>query len=147
MTGIDIGSPESRISVKATASDHFAWIRTRLALERTLMSWVRTAVSLIGFGFAIVQFFDRLQKMAEARPALIPDAPQYLGLALIFCGVLALVVSLWQYWSVVRYLWAGPFASIAGVENVRMPLASIATAVLLILIGLFALGAVLLRLT
>jgi uncharacterized membrane protein YidH (DUF202 family) len=27
-----------------------------MALERTMMSWVRTAVSLIGFGFTIVQF-------------------------------------------------------------------------------------------
>jgi putative membrane protein len=147
MTNSDIGAPESKISVRATAADHFAWIRTRLALERTLMSWVRTAVSLIGFGFAIVQFFDRLQKMPEARAALLPDAPQYLGLALIFCGVLALVISLWQYRSIVRYLWTGPFASIAGIENIRMPPAAIATAILLILIGLFALFAVLLRLT
>ena len=147
MTDIDIGSADSRISVRATASDHFAWLRTRLALERTLMSWVRTAVSLIGFGFAIVQFFDRLQNLPDARPALIPNAPQYLGLALISCGVLALVISLWQYWSVVQYLWTRPFASIAGVENVRMPLAAVATAILLILIGLFAMSAVLFRLT
>jgi putative membrane protein len=27
-----------RFEVKASAADHFAWIRTRLALERTIMS-------------------------------------------------------------------------------------------------------------
>ena len=54
---------QTRFTVRTTAEAHFAWLRTRLALERTIMAWVRTAVSLIGFGFAIVQFFDRLQQM------------------------------------------------------------------------------------
>ena len=36
------GSP--RFEVRGTAADHFAWLRTRFALERTVMSWVRTAV-------------------------------------------------------------------------------------------------------
>ena len=43
-----------RFEVRATASDHFAWVRTRLALEPTITAWLRTAVALIGFGFAIV---------------------------------------------------------------------------------------------
>src|SRR5438270_14021866 len=87
-----------RFEVRVTADSHFAWVRTRLSLERTMMSWVRTAVSLIGFGFAIVQFFERLRELPGARPAEHPNAPQYLGLALISCGVLALIVSVWQYW-------------------------------------------------
>ena len=41
-----------RFAVKPTVSDHFSWIRTRLSVERTMMSWVRTAVALIGFGFS-----------------------------------------------------------------------------------------------
>jgi putative membrane protein len=79
----------SRFEVKATASDHFAWLRTRLSVERTMMSWVRTAISLIGFGFTIVQFFDRMRQMPGVAPAYFPDAPRYLGLSLIFCGVAA----------------------------------------------------------
>src|SRR3954468_18603222 len=93
-----------RFEVRASASDHFAWIRTRLALERTMMSWLRTAVSLIGFGFAIVQFFERMQQMPGVVPAYRPDAPRYLGLALISCGVMALVISAWQYRWTARYL-------------------------------------------
>ena len=146
MADANIGAPQARFAVHATASDHFAWIRTRLSVERTLMSWLRTSVSLIGFGFAIVQFFDRLHKAPEARPALLPDAPQYLGLGLISCGVLALVVSLWQYWALVDYLRTGSFAQIAGVESMRTPRAAAATSVVLILIGLFALSAVLFQL-
>ena len=32
--------------------------RTHLAHERTLMAWVRTATSLISFGFTIYKFFS-----------------------------------------------------------------------------------------
>ena len=46
-----------RFEVRVTADTHFGWIRTRLSVERTMMSWIRTATALIGFGFAIVQFF------------------------------------------------------------------------------------------
>lgn len=50
-----------RFEVKVTATDHFSWLRTRLAVELTIMAWLLTAVSLIGFGFAIVQFFERMR--------------------------------------------------------------------------------------
>ena len=136
----------SRFEVRASASDHFAWIRTRLALERTIMSWLRTAVALIGFGFAIVEYFDRLKETPETRAALLPNAPKYLGLALISCGVLALVISLWQYFGTVRYLWEEPYAPIAGVTKEGMQSPVIAVALLLMAIGLFAFVAVLLRL-
>ena len=36
--------------------------RTRLAHERTLMAWVRTATSLISFGFTIYKFFQFLRE-------------------------------------------------------------------------------------
>ena len=86
-----------RFEVRVTADSHFAWVRTRLALERTIMSWLRTAVALIGFGFAIVQYINHLQQISGARPAYLPTAPEYLGLALILCGIVALVISIWQY--------------------------------------------------
>jgi putative membrane protein len=134
-----------RFEVRVTADTHFGWIRTRFSLERTMMAWIRTAVSLIGFGFAIVQFFERLQQMPDSRPAYVPNAPQYLGLALISCGILALVVSIWQYWWTARYLREGSFAPIAGLkEGMRSPVLGVAA--LLIAIGLFAFFAVLLRL-
>jgi hypothetical protein len=31
------------LEVRPTSDSHFAWIRTRLSLERTLMAWVRTS--------------------------------------------------------------------------------------------------------
>jgi len=68
-----------------------------------------------------------------------------LGLALISCGVLALLISIWQYrWSI-RYLWGEPFTPIAGAtrEGIQTPV--IAVAFILIGIGLFAFFAVLLQ--
>jgi putative membrane protein len=135
-----------RFAVRVTADSHFAWLRTRLALERTMMAWLRTAVSLIGFGFVIVQFFERMQQMPGVRPAEYPHAAQYFGLALISCGVLALVISLWQYWWTIRYMWGGSFALLAGMTREGKQSPIIAIAILLILIGVFALLAVVLRL-
>ena len=135
-----------RFEVRVTAADHFAWLRTRLSVERTLMSWVRTAVSLIGFGFAIVQFFDRMQQMPGINPARFPDAPRYLGLALIFCGVLGLVISISEYRWTLRYLWGGSFTPIAGIIQEGRQTPIVAVAILLIFIGMFAFFAVLLRL-
>jgi putative membrane protein len=67
-------------------------------------------------------------------------------LALISCGILALVISLWQYFWTVRYMWSEPFVPIAGMTKEGMQSPVIAVAVLLIFIGLFAFFAVLFRL-
>jgi putative membrane protein len=144
----DPGSAPSagRFEVRVTSDSHFSWIRTRLSIERTMMSWIRTATALIGFGFAIVQFFERLQQMPGVRPAAYPNAPRDLGLALISCGVLALLIAIWQYLWIIRYLWGGSFAPIAGVAREGKQTPILAIAVLLIGIGLFAFFAVLLRL-
>jgi putative membrane protein len=135
-----------RFDVKPTASDHFSWLRTRLSVERTMMSWVRTAIALIGFGFTIVQFFNRMEEIPGVAPAHFPGAPRYLGLSLIFCGIMALLISIWEYHWGLRYLWGGNFAVIAGVtrEGKQTPLYAVAVA--LTLIGVFAFFAVLLRL-
>jgi putative membrane protein len=146
MTGLPTASRADRFEVRVTADTHFGWIRTRLSVERTMMSWLRTAVALIGFGFAIVQYFNHLQQIPGARPAYLPTAPEYLGLALISCGVLALVISIWQYWWTVRYLWGGSFAPIAGMTKEGMQSPVLVVAILLICIGVFAFLAVLLRL-
>ena len=136
-----------RFEIRATAADHFAWLRTRLAIERTMMAWQRTGVALIGFGFAIVQYLEHLQQVPGARSAYLPDAPQLLGLALISSGILALVISLWQYRWTVRYLWGETFAPIAGMTKEGKQSPVVAVAILLICIGLFAFFAVLFRLT
>jgi putative membrane protein len=147
MSDLRSAAGAGRFEVRATASDHFAWVRTRLSLERTMMSWLRTAVALIGFGFALVQYLSHLQQIPGARSAYLPTAPEYLGLALIFCGILALVISIWQYLWTVRYMWGEPFTPLAGLTKEGKQSPVLAVAILLIFIGLFAFFAVLYRLT
>jgi putative membrane protein len=136
-----------RFEVRVTADSHFSWVRTRLSLERTMMSWLRTAVALIGFGFAIVQYLYHLEQAPGSREAYLPHSPQYLGLALIACGIVALVIALWQYFWTVRYMWGEPFMPIAGLTQEGKHSPVVAVAILLIFIGLFAFIAVPLRLT
>ena len=137
--------PSGRFEVRATATDHFAWLRTRLAVERTMMAYLRTSVSLIGFGFAIVQFLHNTQAIGGAGTPRFPEAPLYLGLALILCGIAIAIIALLEFRRTVSYLWSGGYAAIAGMtaEGHKTPLYAVGA--ILVLIGLFAFFAVLLR--
>jgi len=132
------------LEVRPTSDSHFSWIRTRLSLERTMMSWVRTSVALIGFGFTIVQFFERFRS-AERGAVALPDAPRYLGLSLIAAGVLVLLVSILQYRAVARYLLSKEYEPIAGIGEVVRHTPLYAISIAMIFIGLFAFGAVFLH--
>jgi putative membrane protein len=76
--------------------DTLAIDRTRMAAERTLMAWVRTALSMISFGFGIYKFIQVLQAESPAT-VLRAQAPRNVGLAFTGIGTLALVVASLQY--------------------------------------------------
>ena len=137
---------DPRFTVKVAAESHFAWVRTRLAVARTVLAWVRTAVSLIAFGFTIVQFFERMQAMPGSAPPQFPNAPNYLGLALIFCGIASLVIAMWEYRWTINYLWSEDYQPIAGMQKQPFNSPIILVAAVLMLVGLFAFFSVLLRL-
>ena len=65
--------------------------RTRLSADRTLMSVMRTSLSLIGFGFTIFQFF---QKMHDAQVLKSSAAPRYFGETLVWLGITMLVLGI-----------------------------------------------------
>jgi putative membrane protein len=138
--------PEPRFSVKVSAESHFAWLRTRLSVERTLMSWMRTATALIGFGFTMVQFFERLKGMHDVAAPTRPELPRYIGMGLIAAGTAALIISVWQYRSVTRYLGSAPFAAVAYIDARPHKTPLFAVAVFLGMIGVFAFASIALRL-
>ena len=78
---------------------------------------------------------NNLREIPAARPADLPSAAEYLGLALISCGIVALVIAIWQYQWTLRYLWGGSFASIAGMTKEAKKSPVVAVAVLLILVS------------
>jgi putative membrane protein len=142
-----MNKPDERFEVSGTASSHFAWLRTRLALERTLMAWARTSVSLIGFGFTITKFLESLPlPVTEGRALVLQQAPRDFGLALIAAGILGLVISVWQYHRGVHYLWSDQFRPVAGI-NPENPYTTpvVLVAIVLILVGIFAFVAVFFR--
>lgn len=143
-SGEEKAAGPDRFAVEPSVGNHFAWLRTRLAVERTLIAWERTGVSLIGFGFTIVQFFERLHDMEGVAAAARPQAPRIFGLALIAAGVVAVTVSAYQYWRLNKYLWSKTYAKIAGIGD-RADTPAIWVAGLIALIGVFAFGAVYLR--
>jgi putative membrane protein len=144
MANIASGDHDVRFEVATNASNHFAWVRTRLAVERTMMASVRTAVALIGFGFTIVQFFERLNELEGVAAAARPLAPRYIGLVLIAAGVATLVISAWQYRMVLGYLWEH-FRSIAGMDKAPHRTPVFAITIGMIFIGVFAFVVVLTR--
>jgi hypothetical protein len=88
MSDEQVSDHSRRFDVHVTAESHFAWLRTRLAVERTMMAYMRTAVALIGFGFGLFQFLYKFQNAPEIGSVRFPNAAWLLGLALIFGGVL-----------------------------------------------------------
>ena len=61
------GGQTEGYEVRVTSDSHFAWLRTRLAVERTMMAYMRTSVALIGFGFTIFQFLQNVQAIPVGR--------------------------------------------------------------------------------
>ncbi len=103
----------------------------------------KIAVALIGFGFTIFQFLERVQAI-PGRAVHFPRAAWYLGLALISCGVMAAVVSLFEYRRLITYLRSGSFGAIAATGSVQMKTPLYVITGVLALIGIFAFFSVLL---
>ena len=62
-----------------------------MSADRTLMSVIRTSLSLIGFGFTIAQVFQKLRDQDIITKAA---APRNFGLALVGLGIVMLVIGI-----------------------------------------------------
>jgi putative membrane protein len=65
--------------------------RVRYAIERTLLAWVRTGLSLMGLGFVVARFGLFLHEIEAVRQDAMPTASTglslWIGVALILLGV------------------------------------------------------------
>jgi len=64
--------------------------RTRIAYERTMMAWARTATTFVTFGFTVYKFFEIEMEGRDISPAII--GPREFALFLILTGLLTLLV-------------------------------------------------------
>ena len=87
-------------------NDQLAIDRTRLAAERSLMAWIRTALSMIAFGFTIYKFLQALHAQSPV-PVPRPNAPRNVGLLLVGIGTFSVAVAVIQHWKYVRKLSPG----------------------------------------
>jgi len=135
MSGDNLSEVASQFEVRKTAESHFSWLRTRFGLERTLLAWERTAVSLLGFGFTIAKFFEYLDETPGVKPSMVEHAPRLFGLTLIASSALVLLVSFFQYiWSI-KYLRSPPFDAIAPGHALKMHTPALAVCVVLFLVS------------
>ena len=88
---------KDRATVLAETRTDLAVQRTNMAADRSLMAWIRTSLSMIGFGFTIYKFFQYLPEDIAAGKVARPQAPRNLGLSLIALGTAALVAATWQH--------------------------------------------------
>jgi putative membrane protein len=71
--------------------------RTMLAHDRTLMAWVRTATSMISFGFTIYKFFQYLQDQKSMPDVDRLVGPRGIALLLIGIGLAGLALATFDY--------------------------------------------------
>jgi putative membrane protein len=88
------------------SSNQLASLRTAMAAQRTMMAWVRTALSLIGFGFTIYKFLQAA--LVEAQGAnlglLKVQGPRRPGLFLIALGTASVLMGSIEYFGTIRRL-------------------------------------------
>ncbi len=65
--------------------------RNRAAAERTLLAWIRTSLSLIGFGFGIDQIVTAIQRTRRLDDLETMYLARITGLAFIAVGLYALL--------------------------------------------------------
>ena len=74
--------------------------RFYLAAERTFLAWIRTGLSLMGFGFVVARFglFLREFQLSQHLPVPHHAGPSlWFGTALVLVGVAMNAVAVWEH--------------------------------------------------
>lgn len=69
--------------------------RTRITYEQLMMTWIRTATSLITFGFSIYKFFQLEGQNSPRANRLV--GPREFAFALVIIGLASLALATWEY--------------------------------------------------
>lgn len=91
--------------------DQSSRVRDHLANERTFLAWVRTAVGVIIFGFAIGRFGLALRQLAgvQGEHVRTTGLSLWFGSASMFLGVALMLAALYRYRRMQRQIDAGTF--------------------------------------
>lgn len=94
-----------------SANEDTGRVRDHLANERTFLAWVRTAVALVVFGFAIGRFAIAIRQFMQfqGRATGTAGITVWFGTIAIVAGVLASVAGLFRYRKTRAQLDSGQF--------------------------------------
>ena len=122
--------------------------RVYLAAERTLLAWIRTGVSLMGFGFVVARFGLFLREIAAAQIAggAVESVPArgraslWFGVGLVAAGVIVTLLAAVDHGRVVRGLRQGDTttatkSAMGIVLGVALALLGVAMAVYLVVVS------------
>lgn len=86
---------EDRVKKRIRPTDY-------LALERTFLAWIRTAISIIAFGL-ILEKFNVLIKVMDIGHSL-PDLSRHMGTFIIAIGLIVLILAIFHFFSAIKKL-------------------------------------------
>ncbi len=81
--------------------------RIYLAVERTLLAWIRTGLAMMGFGFVVARFGLFLRELGTVAPNIPVKSTGFslwTGTALVLAGVVVNAASTAQYLRTIRDL-------------------------------------------
>lgn len=120
--------------------------RTRMSADRTLMSVIRTSLSLISFGFTIFQIFE---KMKDHNVIIHAGSARNFGVTLVGLGIIMLIGGIGYHVQFMLNLRQQRDVMIAdGLvhgESKFPPSLTLITALILLLIGIFAIVSMIFR--
>jgi putative membrane protein len=123
------------MSSRGDVSTELARERSRAAADRTLMAWIRTCLSLIGFGFTIAKGYDYLEA-TQAAPVDSLRTPLIFGGSFIVLGMLALVTAIIQHVNILSQIREQDYT------YGRVRPITLVVAIILVCIGGLAFGAI-----
>jgi len=106
--------------------------RNRAAAERTLLAWIRTSLSLIGFGFGIDQIVAAIQRTRRLDDLETMYLARIIGLAFIAVGLYAVLSAAIEHRRELRRIQRDDYLYTPRRSN------ALAVAIALMVIGIFA---------
>lgn len=74
--------------------------RSHEAASRTLMAWIRTALSLIGFGFGVDRMIHFMAGQGADKATNPVAEGRFFGMSFVLLGTFGLLAAVFQHWHV-----------------------------------------------